>query len=166
MALIVEDGSVVTGAESYVSVDDADTYHYVRLNTSWTALSTVQKEAHLRNATDYMTGQYESKWSGERVSNSQELDWPRALVYTRDAYIESTIVPKEIKNACALLALKSSEAELLPDETQVVIKEKVDVIETTFSEFSTQTKQYKEIDSMLSRYLSRTGGNLQMIRTA
>ena len=43
MSLIVEDGTGLAGAESYVSVTDADTYHDKRGNTAWATLTTAQK---------------------------------------------------------------------------------------------------------------------------
>ena len=38
MALIVEDGTGLANAESYVSVADATTYHTNYGNTAWTAI--------------------------------------------------------------------------------------------------------------------------------
>lgn len=168
MALIVEDGSVVSGAESYVSVADADTYHSNLGNSTWTALSTAEKEQALRKATNYMLGRYGQDWLGYRESSSQVLDWPRKFVPISDLlyveYVSNTTVPNEVKNACASLALRANSEALLPDEEQQVVREKVDVIETEYSEFSPSRKKYTEIDLMLKKYLANSSGALQMIR--
>ena len=72
MALIVEDGSIVTGAESYISVADASTYHSNRGNTAWASLSTdAIREQCLRKATDFMRQAYRSRWQGYRVNEDQ-----------------------------------------------------------------------------------------------
>lgn len=46
MPLIVEDGTLPAGANSFASVADADAYHAARLTAAWTdELAEVQKEA-------------------------------------------------------------------------------------------------------------------------
>lgn len=168
MALIVEDGTIVSGAESYISVSDADTYHANLGDTTWDALTTAQKESSLRKATFYMLGEYGGKWLGYRKSASQTLDWPRESVLREDLpgveYVSDTIVPVEVKNACAALAVRASSDPLLADETQKIKREKVDVIETEYSEFSPQRKKYLEVDQGLRKYLKSTVGAMQMIR--
>lgn len=168
MALIVESGAIVAGAESYISVTDADTYHSNLGNTSWAALTTTAKEQALRKATNYMTGRYTDKWRGYRKSSSQALDWPRSWVPIQNLvsteYVLDTVVPTEVKNACASLALRASSADLLADETRAKVRTKVDVIETEYDRFSPQRKRYPEIDAMLSPYLKSAGGALEVVR--
>jgi len=168
MALTVEDGSIVTGAESYTSVSDADTYHANLGNAAWALLSTAEKEEALRGATQYMLQKYGGNWLGYRVNSTQVLDWPRQFVPISDLlyieYVTNTTIPDEIKSACASLALRANTEELIPDEEQQVLREKVDVIETEYAEFSTARKKYIEVDLMLKKYLSNTAGALQMIR--
>jgi hypothetical protein len=66
MTLTVEDGTGKADAESYISVADADTYFTARNNATWAALSTSDKEAALRKATDYMLQAYRVRWAGMR----------------------------------------------------------------------------------------------------
>jgi len=75
--LIVEDGSIVPGAESYCSVAAADAYHSGRANATWAGLDQATKEANLRKATEYMVSIYRQRWKGLRASINQALDWPR-----------------------------------------------------------------------------------------
>ena len=163
MSLIVEDGSVVTGAESYISVADASNYHTVRGNTAWAALTTdALREAALRKATDFMRQVYRSRWQGYKVNEDQALDWPRYGVEVEGYAVDSDIVPTEVKNACAELALKASAAELNPDLTQGVAREKVGQIEVEYDKASPQFTRYKAIDAILSPYLKAGGGGCSM----
>jgi len=164
MALIVEDGSIVTGAESYIGVTDADTYHSNRGNATWAALTTEVKEQLLRKSTDYMVARYRTLWRGYRKTATQSLDFPRSFCYLEPfvygavgAYpflLADNIVPNEVKNACAELALKANDSALMADIGQAVIREKVDVIEVEYDKFSPAQTRYSQIDAMLSVFLS------------
>lgn len=163
MTLIVEDGSIVTGAESYISVADASNYHTVRGNTAWAALTTdALREAALRKATDFMRQVYRSRWQGYKVNEDQALDWPRYDVEVEGYAVDSDIVPTEVKNACAELALKASAAELNPDLTQGVLSEQVGPIAVTYDKSSPQRVRYPAIDAILSPYLKAGGGGCSM----
>jgi hypothetical protein len=172
MSLIVEDGSVVTGAESYISVADCTSYHALRGNSAWALLTTPQMEQALRRATDYMLQMYRNRWVGYRFSTDQKLDWPRLYVPYPDyvavfgiyaAYIPYTTIPDEVKNACSELALKASAGELLADADQVVIREKIGPIETEYDKYSPQHKRYQAIDAMVAVYFVKHGGT-QVVR--
>jgi hypothetical protein len=165
MSLIVEDGTAKTNAESYCTEVYADDYHEKRGNNTWNGV--VDKEAALRKATDYIQQVYRQNWKGVRLTTTQALDWPRANVGI-DAYtiVAQDVVPIEVKNACAELALKTYSDELYADIGQKVKRKKVDVIEIEYETASTQTKQYRAIDAMLAPYLlSSTGGfNVKTLR--
>jgi len=154
MALIVEDGTGKADAESYISVEDATAYHAARGNADWAALASNEvREQFLRKATAYMVQVYRDKWQGYRVFSSQALDWPRSCVVVDKVYtVDSDIVPNEVKNACAEFALRASVAELAPDVEQRVKREKVDVLEVEYSEFSPQYPTYRAIDNMLAPF--------------
>ena len=163
MTLIVEDGSIVTGAESYATVAEATAYHAARNNTAWAALTTdALREAALRRATDYMRQAYRSRWQGYKVNEDQALDWPRYDVEVEGYAIDSDIVPTEIKNACAELALRASAADLNTDLTQGVLSEQVGSIQVTYDKASPQFTRYRAIDAILSPYLKAGGGGCSM----
>lgn len=155
MSLIVEDGSVVAGAESYISVADATSYHSKRGNSTWALLTTAQMEEALRRATDYMTQVYRIKWLGSLVSGTQSLDWPRVIASRADgALVASDSVPNDVMNVCAELALKAGAGELAPDLGRRVTKEKVDVIEVEYADYGTEYVRFRAIDNMLAPYLA------------
>ena len=155
MALIVEDGTGLADAESYISETEADAFHEKRGNTAWDSVT--DKEALLRKATDYMQGQYAERWSGYRSTLTQALDWPRSNVTLKDRpghgsyYYASDVVPHAVKRACALLALRAASGDLLTDQGQRKVSVTVGPISTTYDSSSSPTTRYLEIDSMLSR---------------
>ena len=155
MALIVEDGSIVAGAESYISVTDADAYFLARSNAAWAALDTTAKEAALRKGTDYMEARY--RWRGERVSDTQALSWPRSCVYVDGVLLASDAVPEAIRRACAELAVRASAADLAPDVGAQVKSETVGPISVTYADGARQTDAYKAVDAMLGPYLKGMG---------
>lgn len=111
MALIVEDGTGLSNAESFASVAFANTYHTNRGNALWTGTDAV-KEAALRKATDYIQAKYYPRWGGSRMTDAQALDWPRDYVVrsnslTGTIYWPNNAVPNDVAVATCILALKS-----------------------------------------------------------
>ena len=78
MALVVEDGTGVTGADSYVSIAEADTYAAANGLTSWASATAAAKEIALRQATRYVDTRY--RFRGSRLGLRQPLEWPRGDV--------------------------------------------------------------------------------------
>jgi hypothetical protein len=168
MALIVEDGSQVAGAESYISTTAASTYHSNRGNSAWALLTTGQMEEALRRATDYMVQAYRGAWKGFRVSSSQALDWPRANVAITDGpygtAVALTVVPQEVKNACAEFALRAASGVLAADLEQQTLSESVGALSVTYDKSSPQYARYRAIDMMLQPYLSGGGVTAKLER--
>jgi len=137
MSLTVEDGSVVSGAESYCSVADADTYHAAFTgSTSWSGATTARKEIALRRATQYLDMTFGGRWKGDRYDDAQALDWPRECVEIDGVLLDPAPLPQLLMQACAELALRdiTETAGLLPDDkTGGVAAESttVDVITTS-----------------------------------
>ena len=119
MALIVEDGSVVTNADSYVSLAEIKAYatlHGVTLGAD----SAIEIQAHF--AIDYL----ESKrllYQGTKVSEDQELQFPRYFVQIDGFDISETSIPKCLKNAqCQLILEQAAGVNLMPTQTEPGIK--------------------------------------------
>ena len=154
MALIVEDGSIVAGAESYITVADATAYFLARGNAVWAALaSDTVREQLLRKATDYMVARYGLRWKGERVNEGQALDWPRSCAYANGFLLDSDSVPLKVRHACAELAVRASEGDLQPDAGPQVKSETVGPISVTYADGARQATVYKDVDAMLSEYV-------------
>lgn len=105
MAITVEDGTGLAGADSFISVADADTFHTDRGNTTWTGTDAV-KEVALRRASFFLTHAF--SWKGEPLTQrTQALAWPRVGVIDGDGFsVDSDAVPQEIKDATCLAALQ------------------------------------------------------------
>ncbi|PRC92671.1 DnaT-like ssDNA-binding protein [Solimicrobium silvestre] len=169
MTIIVEDGTGVTGAESYVTVAFCTAYHAARNNTAWAAIANdTLREGYLRLATDYMVQAYRGKWKGLRAGITQALDWPRRSVVLDDLAlyyaVPYTIVPTEVMNACCILALKASAGDLAPDLDRATASEIVGPITTTYFAGSPQHTRYRSVDLLLKPYIDGTDTNGQLVR--
>jgi hypothetical protein len=122
------------------------------------AVTDAVREQCLRRATNYMTATYRDRWEGVRYTEDQALDWPRSGVVRDSWAVGYDEVPTEVARACAELALKAASADLQPDLTQGVVREKVGVIEVEYDKFSPQATRYSFIDNMLAPFLKSRGG--------
>lgn len=98
MSLLVEDGTIVAGAESYLTVAEADAIIEGRGGSSdWDGLSLTNKEVQLRLATEYIDNKY--NFIGTAVSSTQPLKWPRT-----GTSFDDTAIPDILKRAVSVLA--------------------------------------------------------------
>lgn len=175
MSLIIETGTGASTSESFCSVADADTYHSNLGNTAWASLITAAKEQALRKATNYLEQRYRQSWKGIRINATQALSWPRFGVYLEPFLngavseypylMASNIVPTEVKNACAELALKSSTETLSPDLTRGVLREKVDVLEVEYDKYSPEYTRYTAIENMIKPlFANQSSANVGLVR--
>lgn len=174
MAIVVEDGTGLSTAETYCTVAEATTYFSNIGNTSWAALaSDAVREQSLRKAVAFMLGRYRSRWAGSRKTTTQALDWPRSLVPIKDApnlyggsasYYDDASVPQAVKDACASLALRASSASLIADQSRTKKSVTVGPITTVYDDVAGQATQYVEVDAMLAPYLKASGNQVEMVR--
>jgi hypothetical protein len=174
MALIVEDGTGKSDAESYISAADAGTYHTARGNAAWAAVaSDTVREQLLRKATDYMVASYRERWDGYRKTTTQALDWPRYEVPIRDsategvyaAFYSDTEVPAAVARACAELALRAIDGDLAEDLDIPVVAESIGPISVSYAEGGRrQTKVFRAVDAMLAPFFKSYGGMLKVSR--
>lgn len=166
MSLVVEDGTGLSNAESFISVAAASTRHTALGNAAWAAAAndTVREQA-LRRATAYMEQAYRRRWLGIRAHEEQALSWPRAVdVLVDDYLLDTDIIPAEVKNACADLALRALAEDLSPDLERAVVREKVGPIETEYDRASPQSKRFRAVDAMLAPYLKANGVCAPLVR--
>lgn len=159
MALIVEDGTVVSGAESYISVADADTYWAKRNNSTWASASTTEKEAALRHACKYLDQQY--SWIGSRIEAFQPLNWPRVLDIPQstswlniEVLVEGIYtVPTALKDAQCELALEALGASLAPslERGGLISSERVGSIAVTYAPGAPANKRYPFVDLLVKQ---------------
>ena len=114
MAFVVEDGTGLANANSYVDTTYADSYFSDRGNTAWAALGTPAKQAALVQATDFVEKNF--YFVGWKRSQAQALEWPRYDAFDKDGRIV-TIVPDKLKKGVCEYALRAASATLQPDPT-------------------------------------------------
>ena len=130
MALVIEDGSIVAGADSFATVAEFATYatNYGRTVTD----DTDAVEALLRRAALQMG---DMPWKGYTANREQALCWPRYSVMANGWEIPSSMIPPRIKAgqmalACELYADDQAPAEL---KSGPIVSEKVGPLETTYA---------------------------------
>lgn len=118
MTIIVEDGSGVTGANSYASVDVCAAYCTARGLAFGTSPTTTGEQALIR-ATAAIDAKYGPRFPGSRTNGrSQALAWPRVdAVDGEDEDIASDEIPVEIVNAVCEAAVRelASPGSMAPD---------------------------------------------------
>ena len=181
MALTIETGLIVAGADSYASVADADTYHTNNGTAAWALASNEAKEAALRKACRYLDGRYRARWKGRRVQPvAQALEWPRGGVcigetypagnathdvgFGGEIYIPYDSIPQRLKDAQCELALRALDGDLAADASTGVKREKVDIIDTEYFAGAVPGQTaYVAVEQLISDYLITTG-NVDLLR--
>lgn len=159
MALVTEDGTGLSTAESYISVADADTYiaAFKGADTTWDAATESAKEIAARQATQYIDGFY--NWIGEVYSSTQALDWPRNYVYDERGYLVEGI-PTNLEQATAeVMFLAIAGTSLTEDVTKAsrVTREKVDVIEVDYELGASHQPSFPVVSRLLAEYTHSSG---------
>jgi len=166
MAFVVETGAGVPNANSYASVSAADSYVADRGIAGWSTLTTTLKEQALINATDYLEATYRDAWKGNRITATQSLSWPRSNVIVDGFLLDANIVPLPVVYSCVEMAVRAAGGEtLIADQGQRVKREKIDVIEIEYQDYSDPTQRYPFVNRMLSAYLlSSSDGSFSQVR--
>lgn len=152
MAFIVEDGSGLEDATSYVDLayaeDYAESFFDSAEYATWTGSTGAELERSLNRATMYLDNTYMFK--GVPETTTQALQFPRSMVYTRDmAAIVG--VPKAIKQATCLVAIRMlNGVKMSPDVSRNgVVREKIDTIDITYADGGSKYTKFTEIDNLL-----------------
>ena len=146
--MIVENGTGLKNADSYVSVEFADSYFSTRGEKTWAEFETTAKEALLIKATDYLEAMYIDKWKSTKLKADQALACPRV----------GFGVPERLKKAVCELALKANSGELVADVERLTTKEKVGSIEVEYSEYADPATKYAYVLNLLKPYLNLSSG--------
>ncbi len=166
---IVEDGSGVPGANSYVTVEEADDYlvQNIHVSEKWAALDTNTKQYLLSWASRYLD--QHARWNGYPTYPSARLKWPRSYVRVDGQLIDPHTIPQPIKDATCELARYLLENDLGDVREQDGLEKiKVDVIEIVFRSGYKLPKMPPELQWMLAGYgyLTGSGSTFAPIRRA
>ena len=134
MTLIIEDGSIIANANSYVTLDEARTYATARGVTLPIADSDL--EILLICAMDYLEAKRNDFQGAKSFPTTQELQWPRYGVKIDCVDFDSNSIPKELKNGQIAIAIeKHKGVELQPSKEQgFIVSDKTGPLTTTYSE--------------------------------
>jgi hypothetical protein len=165
--LVVEDGTGVDGANSYVEVEEVRAYAALR-GLVLPTLDT-QLEPLVVRAMDYLESKRAS-YKGSKVNEGSEyLQWPRQYVYVDGVELGIDTIPRELKYAQCQLAFELQTVD--PHRTtsgQVIRKEQVSSVVT---EYAVNYKAERElpaylpkVDVLLAPLLKTTAG-LTVTRT-
>jgi hypothetical protein len=157
MALIVEDGSIVANANSYVS--DADYTAYAAARGKTIGASAAIRDQELILAMDYIES-HRAQFQGSKVSSAQALQWPRTGAYIDGFAIGSDEIPQELKSAQIEAAILANSTALLPSgNTQNVQSEKLGELQISyFQNGSWETLRTDSIDVYLDVLLDGDSG--------
>lgn len=175
MSLIVEDGTVVAGAESYESVANCDTYWANRasdpLFASWNAGLTAAKEEALRVSTQEVDAENEPYWKGDKSTAEQDLDWPRFNAFDSSGHaFDSATIPVELTSYLCERAARYMDniaTGLVPDLASPageITREKLKAgpveIDTSFSGGASPVKQFPKLDNLILTLIQGGGGTV------
>jgi len=181
ITLVVEDGTGLAGANTYITLAAADTYYEAHLyTTDWDGATDAQKNIALAMATRVLDQQF--YWFGWKATTTQALQWPRADVPDPDrvaatypsrtipnvAYIASDSIPVFLSNAAAELAQMLIKKDRQKDPDGEGIREFVltDVLEVIFDKTTKAPVIPSYIWSELLKYGSVAGGGSAKLQRA
>lgn len=180
--IIVEDGTLVDGANSYVDVIAADIYFSGHpQETEWNAVSDDRKAWALYRAARYIESRYSGRWRGVPVgvvgslgvgiSQLQNLSWPRVIYtdygYLYGSFLGNLVIPQQLIEAQCELALRDiQQGNLAPDQDrdQFVSSESVGPITTTYQQSAPSKVRFPEIDVILAPLLEGGAGTRPILR--
>lgn len=157
MALIVEDGTGLEDAQSYVSLTDATT------RMDLLGLTGTLTESALYIAFQYVNAKC---YEGTPTNPLQSGAFPRSSLWINGAKYPSDKIPQDVIDAQIIVATQSLTMSLWgTDNGRSIKRNKVDVIEQEFFEGATsgQTISVERADSLLYRYTCGNGINGSML---
>jgi hypothetical protein len=166
--LVVEDGTGIANANSYVDRDYVDAYHLEMGNTDWVMKSSTYEsdpsESDLDGDRAMIRGArsldriFGNSWKGlQTFYGTQGLNWPRTGVDYEGNAIERNELPRELKHAQCEAALreKVSPGSLLPDLERggAIRKVKAGSVEVVYESGAPSTTIFQPIELILSKLL-------------
>lgn len=161
ITLIIEDGTLPSGANTYAAIATADAYHQARGFAAWDAATEDEKASALIRATDYLNG---LSWMGTKVER-RVMAWPRYDVVDGDGWdIASNVVPEAVVNACCYMAGEFvGGADPLAAQDRTMSSMSVGSISMSWDAGASQTPQYPALRWIL-RGLIMSPNTIQLVR--
>lgn len=164
MALVIEDGSGVSDADSFVTLAEVRAYALKRGVTL--SNDDALLEPQVRKAHDYFFA-VESQLKGSRAVAGQALPFPRKCVWLFGDALPDDVIPQQVKNAACQLVIESLTQDVMPStDGKVVLQETVGPISTTYANTGVagESPTFPRVDIMLAPLLQSGGAILTSIR--
>ena len=156
MAIIVEDGTGKTDANSYVDLAALTAYATDR------GLTLTGGEELLYKAMDYIEG---LNFAGEKYTEEQALQWPRTGVYLYGFSVDVDEIPQLLKDGQMEAALSfDNGATPLADLGRTTTSEQVGDISVTYAEGGRESTYMAAVHNKLDRLLKYGGSKGVVIR--
>ncbi len=153
MTITVEDGTVVTGANSYVSTTTLTAFATARSVTLVAGAETL-----LIQAMDYIESLV---YKGLKKGYSQVLQWPRYDVYIDGYYADPSVIPQQLKDGLCQVAIAIDQGvDLMQDQARTTTMEKVGEIEVQYAQGGASTVYSRKIRTTLWKLLAVGGSGL------
>jgi len=166
MAIVVEDGTQVAGANSYVSLADAR----LILADYGQDLDVVDAtaEEQLFFGMSYIE-QFRSEYTGSKKTKEQAAQWPRFSAYLDGWLIDSNTIPQELINSQVFAAYEVAQgANLEPNDSgrKIASESVTSGLNRSYFKSSATAKSvvYKRVMNELDPLLSQNK-NLKLLRT-
>lgn len=155
--IIVETGARVTGANSYISVANFQTYVSDRGLTI-----TGTEEDLLIQAMDYLES---LDYVGYRYTEDQTLEWPRAdAVKKRIYWYDVDEIPQELIDAQCEVALAIDAGNgPIDNVARATKREKVGELEVEYKDNSASTVVVRKINAKLQRLLAHKSSGISFV---
>jgi hypothetical protein len=166
MALILEDGTGVTGANSYASLVEALAYHADHGNLTWATSTDPLRTAALIRGSAAIDGIFGGRWQGTRMLEDQGLDWPRVGAYDRDGFYLDDL-PDAVKNMAmeAAIVELDNPGALSQKATTGLSEQTIGLITQKWKGSSgANATAYPAIFQAGSRILGNNGANIALVR--
>lgn len=162
MALVPEDGTGVSTANTYATAAEVTTFAGLRGVTVPANVASI--EVLLVKAMDFIEANPQVvRYQGFRTHSDQPLSWPRSDVYVDNLLVDANAIPWELKHAQIQLAIEAQNHDLQPTkgsgEGGAIVKEKIDVIETVYDNDNpaTFTPAFAKAEAHLAKLFRRSG---------
>ena len=136
--MIVENGTGLPNADSYVTVEFADNYFSARGVSVWATLTNTVKEQLLIKGTDFIDNIYQ--WYGKKEFEHQALRFPRVDIRDYEG-AEIKGIPSCLKQAVCDASLIANSGELFQtsDANGAVVSEKIGELAFTYANGKKET---------------------------
>lgn len=155
--LIQEDGSKPSGANTYLTLAEYETYIDERGLTD--ATSDDAKTGRIIQSMDYLESK-NPRYQGKKATREQSLVWPRYGVYVKGYSVNTDVIPQNLKDAQAQLVYDSASSAIYQvGDGKEVVRKKIDVIEKQYAETGDTNPQntFTKVEALL-KPLYKQGG--------